>query len=184
LTFSLTYVTIIYGQEKEKEMPICKVCNKDLELKKFSSSYRTNAKGERVEYKDSTCMVCRRKHHLSKPGKKDIHRKGSSKWYLNNPLKVKEQRLRKYGLTLQQYNNLRESQKFSCAICNKHETNVPQGRASITDYALHVDHSHTTNKVRGLLCTNCNTILGKCYDDPKILKNAIKYLETFEEKTL
>jgi hypothetical protein len=170
---------------KGDTMPICKVCEKDLEPKKFGTTRKVNAKGENVEYKDSTCMVCRRKKHLLKPGKRDVHRKGNSNWYYNNPLKAKEQRLRRYGITLSEYNDLREKQNYSCAVCKKHETEVAQGRAMVSDYALHVDHCHTTGKVRGLLCTNCNTILGKCYDTTEILQNAIKYLtETFEEKTL
>ena len=165
-------------------MPICKVCSKDLNINKFSSSFKMNSKGERIEYKDSTCMVCRRKKYLDKPGKRDIHKKGSSNWYHNNPLKAKEQRLKKYGITLSEYNAFRENQKYCCAVCGTHETEVAQGRAKSTDHALHVDHCHTTGKVRGLLCTNCNTILGKCYDNPKILENAIKFLKTFEDTSL
>jgi hypothetical protein len=157
-------------------MPICKVCNKNLDLTKFSSTYKENKKGEKVEYKDSTCMVCRRRKYLSKEGKKEIHRKGSNNWYKKNPDKTKEQRLKKYGLSYDQYNSIREKQNFCCLICKKHESEVPQGKALKTSHALHVDHNHDTGFVRGLLCTNCNTILGKCYDNPEILKSAIEYL--------
>jgi hypothetical protein len=39
-----------------------------------------------------------------------------------------------------------------------------------------VDHCHSTNKVRGILCDLCNTALGKFHDDVNLLSNAIGYL--------
>jgi hypothetical protein len=157
-------------------MKQCKVCQKDLPIEKFGMSYHVLKDGVKKGYYDSTCMVCRRTKHLENPEKRHIHRKGSSNWYKNNPNKVKEQRLRKYGLSLDEYNKLRKEQNYSCAVCGKHETEVVQGRALTTDHALHVDHCHETKKVRGLLCTNCNTLLGKCHDNSQILKKAVDYL--------
>jgi hypothetical protein len=168
--------------KKGVDMPICKVCKQDLDISKFSNSYATNKKGERKAYKDSTCMSCRRAKYLLSDKNKETHRKGSSNWYKNNPDKVKEQRLRKYGLSYDQYRDMREAQGFSCAICEKNEKDVPQGRASKTEHALHVDHCHSTNTVRALLCTNCNTILGKCYDDVSILEKAIHYLNKHKKE--
>lgn len=160
-------------------MSICKVCNRDLPLSKFKTTkYTSKTTGEVHVYHDTTCMACRRKKHVSKPEKKEQARVSSREWYYNNPEKAKSQRLRRYGIDLDQYNLLREKQQYRCAICNKHETEVSQGRATKPEHALHVDHCHTDGHVRGLLCTNCNTILGKCYDDPKILLDAMLYLYT------
>lgn len=61
---------------------------------------------------------------------------------------------------------LRE-QGGTCAICHGTET---VGR-------LAVDHCHSTGRVRGLLCTNCNQAIGKLKDDSQLLRNAINYLE-------
>jgi hypothetical protein len=77
---------------------------------------------------------------------------------------------RKYGLTLQEFDNLLLFQNNQCAICLKHlEYN--------SDRSVHVDHCHTTNKVRGVLCNKCNMMLGYCKDNITILQSAIKYLE-------
>lgn len=52
-----------------------------------------------------------------------------------------------------------------CAICNKEMKQV------------NVDHCHKTQEVRGLLCTACNTGIGKLKDDISVLESAIKYLK-------
>ena len=80
--------------------------------------------------------------------------------------------LRKYNLTLEEVHKLLDSQKGACAICNidvKFGTGFSQ--------AVHVDHCHTTNKVRGILCGNCNTALGKLGDSVESIKRVLQYLE-------
>jgi len=57
-----------------------------------------------------------------------------------------------YGITVEYYKELFIQQGGECAICRK-----PQ---SEFNYPLHVDHDHQTGKVRGLLCSGCNTGLG------------------------
>ena len=42
---------------------------------------------------------------------------------------------------------------------------------------LNVDHCHITNKVRGLLCHDCNRALGLLKDNTSILSSAINYLQ-------
>lgn len=157
-------------------MKQCKVCLKELEDAKFGNTYHTLSTGIRKAYKDSTCMVCRRNKHLENPEKRKIHREGTKNWCNKYPDKLKNQRLRKYGITLEDYNILREQQNFCCAICKRHEEEVEQSRSSRTAYALHVDHCHTTHKIRGLLCSNCNTMLGKVRDSVDVLRSAIEYL--------
>lgn len=162
-------------------MKKCKVCEQELPDEKFGNTYHTLSDGTQKAYKDSTCMVCRRKKHLENPEKRDVHRKGSSNWYYNNPDKAKTQRLRKYGITLDEYNLMRENQKCCCAVCGRHESVVEKGTAKSSVTSLHVDHCHKTNKIRGLLCTNCNTMLGKAKDDIDVLEAAIKYLRSSYE---
>ena len=70
-----------------------------------------------------------------------------------------------YGITTDQKNQMLKDQGNSCAICG--------GRAKL----LVVDHCHNTGKVRGLLCTKCNTAIGKLGDDPVTLRKALAYLE-------
>lgn len=80
--------------------------------------------------------------------------------------------LRKYGITLATYIRMGEEQNWLCAICFEPETELRGGVLR----PLCVDHDHATKKVRGLLCTACNTGIGKLRDDPKLLASAITYL--------
>lgn len=158
-------------------MRICKTCSNELPDEKFSVTTKKDKAGVLREYRDSTCMVCRRNKYLKKEGKRELHRQGSKDWYYNNPDKAKSQRLKKYGIDLEGYNKLREKQQYMCAICSIHETEAEQGRATTPATALHVDHCHDTGKIRGLLCLNCNNLLGKAKDNINILELAIQYLK-------
>lgn len=64
-------------------------------------------------------------------------------------------RLKQYGLTPEQYNELVAAQEGKCAVC------------ATAEHLLHIDHDHTTGKVRGLLCGNCNRALGILKEDPE-----------------
>tara|TARA_R110000782_G_scaffold187705_1_gene277833 strand:+ start:840 stop:1217 length:378 start_codon:yes stop_codon:yes gene_type:complete len=61
------------------------------------------------------------------------------------------------------------NQEGVCAICKSPEN----GRYS----NLSVDHCHATNKIRGLLCNNCNRGIGLLKDSPLFLREAAKYIE-------
>lgn len=75
-----------------------------------------------------------------------------------------------YGIDLEYYNHLFESQEGKCAICKTHQIELEK--------TLSVDHCHKTNIIRGLLCGNCNTVLGMAKDNITTLENAISYLKS------
>jgi len=79
-----------------------------------------------------------------------------------------------YGITLEQYNQMVIDQNNQCKICNKVE-NSKDYRGKTRQLA--VDHCHTTNKVRGLLCGACNRALGLFKDDPEYLLKAYQYIK-------
>lgn len=102
----------------------------------------------------------------------------ATKWALANPDKVKDARLkRKYGIGIDQYNQLYEEQNGLCAICGKPETSSSRN-GKIKE--LSVDHNHRTSAVRGLLCMACNQSLGGFKDNPEYLDNAARYLRKYD----
>lgn len=88
-----------------------------------------------------------------------------------------KERERKFGITRQEYAELFHKQGGVCAICKSPETAMRLGKVK----ALAVDHNHSTGAVRGLLCSDCNTGIGKLKEDRKILLEAIKYLDEYSE---
>jgi len=82
-------------------------------------------------------------------------------------------RLKKYGLTEDQYFHLIEQQNGKCPVCGDDLVIQPEkGKRS-----CHIDHCHNSEKVRGLLCHHCNTALGLLKEDINIMKRMINYIE-------
>jgi transposase-like protein len=81
---------------------------------------------------------------------------------------------RKYNLSKKDFENLLLESDYKCNICEKDFKQQPK---HILYQKLYIDHCHKTNKVRGLLCNNCNSFLGLAKDDINILKKAITYLK-------
>ena len=146
-------------------MKECKKCGCVLEVgNNWTHTYKNNY--------DYRCLSCIREYEKDnydsgkhKDYMKEYHQKPASK------LKKRDNHLkREYGITLKEYNRLWEEQEGCCKICGEHET--------VLNKTLHVDHCHTSGKVRGLLCSTCNTGLGMFKDNQEILKNAVEYLKS------
>jgi hypothetical protein len=121
-----------------------------------------------------TCKTCLEtkpiteffKHPASKFG-----RRKTCKSCSYNKIDARAKRLKMhYGITLQEYNEMFNRQNGCCAICKTHQSDLT--------VSLAVDHCHGTKKVRGLLCYNCNSGLGRFKDNISFLQEAINYLES------
>lgn len=88
-----------------------------------------------------------------------------------------KERERRFGISAHEYNEMIASQNNRCAICGEMETATRLGKVR----ALSVDHNHTTGKVRGLLCSDCNTGIGKLKEKRENLLAAVKYLDFHSE---
>ena len=76
--------------------------------------------------------------------------------------------LKKYGLTKEQWLALFKAPGGRCAICGS--------RTSGRQIPWATDHSHKTGEARGILCHDCNLLIGYAYDSIKLLRKAIRYL--------
>lgn len=88
----------------------------------------------------------------------------SNKKQRDDPKRAKY-RFKKYGIIESEYLLMLEDQNNLCLICKENLVKPV------------IDHCHDTGKVRGVLCNNCNAILGFANDSIDILESAIKYLQ-------
>jgi hypothetical protein len=77
----------------------------------------------------------------------------------------------RYGITQDEFEALIKKQEGLCKLCG----NPPSGK-SLKSKVLHVDHVHSSGKIRGLLCGTCNRVLG-IIEKRDILKKIEGYLE-------
>lgn len=112
----------------------------------------------------------RRKKYAEDEEYREREKKKVREYNKRNPDSKKSQRLKKYGITLSEYNEMLEKQSGECAICGEDGSVGKWGK-------LYVDHDHKTGKVRGLLCSKCNFAIGQFNDDYNLLLRAISYLK-------
>lgn len=139
-----------------------KYCPRCKEIKKVEEFYKSQYNNGRCSY----CILCSKEFYKMLNKEKE-HTK---KYYKRDKKKVRNKRLKsKFGITLKEYNKLLKKQKNKCAICGM--TTEENGKS------LAVDHNHMTNKIRELLCNNCNIAIGFINEDISIAKKLIKYLK-------
>lgn len=155
-----------------------KICSKCKVEKPFSDFFKCVTFTFGVH---SSCKECVKKN--KKPCSKEKKKIYTRRYYEKNKERIKKNivkyrklhpKMRKeimlkhqYGISLEHYENIQNSQNGFCAICGIKPTNR----------VLYVDHCHSSNKIRGLLCIKCNSLLGFCNDNIEILKKSISYLE-------
>lgn len=83
----------------------------------------------------------------------------------------------RYKISIQDLIQLIEESKLLCGICTK-QLVLPNNRNNKED-TICIDHNHITNKVRGILCQDCNRAIGIFQDDTNRLNNAVKYLNKY-----
>lgn len=98
-----------------------------------------------------------------------------NRWNSRSPKKRLEQHLKyKYSLTIDQLSNALKEQNGNCAICEEVLPDLMVYNNRKRGYAI--DHNHETGEFRGILCLNCNSMLGMSKDNPTILDKASAYL--------
>jgi len=99
------------------------------------------------------------------PENREKHKSRVKKYKERNYAKIKS---KIYNISEEELKVAIEKQNGKCAICG-------------LKIKLSVDHCHETGKLRGLLCTRCNTGIGMFLNSTKLLKSAIKYIKNAGE---
>jgi hypothetical protein len=142
----------------------CKQCSREKYLENKEKKIAQAAKWNKEHKAERKSIVAR---SLKKCGWKQYdtpERKAKN----NLRIFMRQPYLKNYGITQADYDAMLERQQHRCKICRRHKSEFKR--------RLHVDHCHTTKKVRGLLCDMCNTGLGRFRDDVTLLFSAVQYL--------
>lgn len=144
-------------KRSDKRMINCKSCHREKATLRYNNNKETILEKRKEHYKTNSNKL----------------KKDTKNYRKNNSVTVRDAFLkRKFGISLEKYNELLNSQNKVCAICNKKEDTIIRNKVK----ELSVDHCHKTGKIRGLLCNRCNISLGGFLDSVEILKNAVIYL--------
>lgn len=84
-----------------------------------------------------------------------------------------------YGISYEDVENILQEQDMKCICCSK-SIYMPTKDVPRKDYAV-IDHCHVTGKMRGLVCSPCNTGIGQLGDNLEGVMKAARYLEKAEE---
>ena len=161
---------------------ICLDCKDTKPVSEFHSR-GVNAKG--IKKYQSYCRPCANKRRRDREKKDPLFKEKRRKYMgrANSKRTLEKRRLepsysdyfkdikRLYGLTKTQYYSLLDSQNNSCAICKVSFDESSKKKRP------HIDHSHTTGKVRGILCGPCNMGIGQLKDSADLLESALNYLK-------
>ena len=151
-------------------MPLkkCSKCKKNKSLSDFTKD---------KSRKDGLCNTCKLCRNIRQKKYYEINRSKRLKYeknrYKNNRNKFWANNIKKYGITIEDWQAMFEAQLGCCLICGTHQSKLKK--------RLSIDHNHGTGKVRGLLCNNCNRALGLFGDSVNNIKGALDYLRMKDE---
>ncbi len=134
----------------------CKTCRETKDASEFSahSGHSTGLQPR--------CRDCIRKYDRDRWNNNPAVRKWAKNYQLT----------KKYGIDLELFEFILQEQGNCCRICKRKESEVPFNNGQ----PWQVDHNHSTNKFRGIICTECNLGLGKFKDNAATLISAATYL--------
>lgn len=142
----------------EKMLKICRKCLIEKDINLFYNS-KKNKDG-----KFSSCKICDKIKY--------------NNWRKNNPeirskTRKREWLKKRYEMRIDEYDRMVKIQNNRCYICEHSPKKTDDPRT----LNLQVDHCHKTNKIRKLLCHQCNRALGLLKEDPNIFLKCISYIQ-------
>lgn len=172
------------NKKNPKEAVGSKTCSRCTETKSLSEFTRDNSRADGFGHR---CKPCQKAYHAEWRKDNENYEEYQTKYYKENRERINERNIhyyynnkdwllpkmnnrrffKKYGIAHDDAINLLYDQGNVCAICS---TDTP------TEKGWCVDHDHATGKVRGILCSKCNSGIGFLGDDPDTVKRALAYL--------
>lgn len=142
---------------KHGRMSICKVCRLEASKQWLSQN---------PERRRASAKRCYQRHRERNIAKTNAFNERNPEYKQRQHLK------RSFNLSLEEFNMMRAQQDYRCAICGLHEEEHGKN--------LCVDHDHKTGRIRALLCSHCNRMIGFARERVDVLSAAIDYVRKYE----
>lgn len=139
----------------------CRVCKTTKPVSAFAPNRERDGYLS-VESRCYACQAARRRKGAAKPKPRTPYSE-----LIGTTDRVVIQRLKRYGLSVSEYEKILSDQNNVCAVCESTFKNAKD---------THIDHCHTTGAVRGILCHRCNTGIGMLGDTAEGVQRALAYL--------
>ena len=144
-----------------------KTCSKCKEVKPLDEFHKQKKAKDGRQSECGACANERMKEYRARPEVKK--RVAEYRAKPENKKRAADRNLQsKYGITMDEYNQMYNKQKGSCRMCGVHQSQIKK--------TLCVDHNHETGEVRELLCDKCNKALGLLDESIEIFEAGIDYL--------
>lgn len=154
---------------------VCTACKIEKPIDEFHFAPK-GTHGRQSKCKPCRAIVAANWHKNRSQERRVLDNKRTKQWRIDNPIKARNSELlHAYGINWLEFLDMLKAHNWKCAIC-KTPVNVERGKGKKYNRA-HVDHCHATGKIRGILCTCCNSGIGMFKDSKKNLLRAVGYLE-------
>ena len=157
---------ILRGQEKrEKQRRKAKLQNTPIEKRKFS--WRRGPRRTVTPDGLMECFECRELRPLAEYYRRPTPNKWGTVNYDSrcDTCRKKRQVALRHGISIKQYDDLLCRTGGTCGICGSQLAKP------------NIDHCHNSRRLRGVLCSRCNSGIGQFLDSPELLRKAAEYLE-------
>jgi hypothetical protein len=152
----------------------CKECSNNIRANSYIKNREKNIE-KAANWKKNNRERVRELEREYRKNNPEKHKKWQADHYARNRDNISlNTSLKARGLEKDFYERMFNEQEGKCAICRQPEKRMARDGKSIT--RLCIDHDHDTNAVRALLCSDCNTGIGKLMDSPELLLKAADYL--------
>lgn len=149
-------------------MKECKRCGK---FKSISEFYAPTH-----ECRCKECVKEIRKQHYNE--NKEVIKTRVKKYRTENPEKIRDTKLKQaYGVGTEYFNAKLKEQGGVCAGCGRNRKSLWRGK----EVEMALDHDHSTNKPRGVLCIKCNRALGLLEENIQTMQNLIEYINKYKK---
>lgn len=163
------------------ETKTCNKCGKTKSIEDFAKD-KHRPDGRTYDCKACRCVLYR-KWMAENPEKhketQDRYASYRKEYYQRPEAKLKYRRKfieKKYGIPYETYQKMVDAQRNVCYICERPEPDKRNAH-------LAIDHCHKTGKVRKLLCSRCNKVVGALEEDEELTEKIKHYIKTICKST-